>query len=205
MIQYTPGMLRFSLEIMRSHMLAEPQQHRHTRSVSMNDTPSAPFVDEVSRVIIRKKSGQPVKSSLKSSRSATRGNLSVVTVGCSSKSEPPTPKVVHFDTKLEHIKHFIAEQKPLAVSRDGTPKANPGANVALEDYYLNFDGTSILGKIRVRNIAYCKTVVIRFTFDSWQTTSEVVGRYVESVNSQFDRFSFSIRLNDLLARFYFLT
>jgi hypothetical protein len=68
---YTPGMLRFSLEIMRSHMLAEPQQHRYTRSVSMNDTPSAPFVDEVSRIIIRKKSGQPVKSSLKSSRSAT--------------------------------------------------------------------------------------------------------------------------------------
>jgi hypothetical protein len=159
-----------------------------------------------------------------------------VTVGSSSKSEPPTPKVVHFDTKLEHIKHFIAEQKPLAVSRDGsptddtsgtdsdfaltygdesgtcrnrrrlvmrhingTPKVDPSANVALEDYYLNFDGTSILGKIRVHNIAYSKTVAIRFTFDSWQTTSEVVGRYVESVNSQFDRFSFSIRLNDLLA------
>ncbi|XP_006458610.1 hypothetical protein AGABI2DRAFT_176882 [Agaricus bisporus var. bisporus H97] len=234
---YAPGMLRFSLEVMRSHMLAGPQTYRHNRSVSLNGSQSAQFVDEASRVIIRKKSGQPVKSSLKSSRSSTRGNLSVVTVGSSSKSEPPTPKVVHFDTKLEHVKHFIAEQKPLAVSRDGsptddtsgtdsdfpftygdgsgacrnrkrlimrhingTPKSNSCADVALEDYYLNFDGTSILGKIRVRNIAYCKTVAIRFTFDSWQTTSEVVGRYVESINSQFDRFSFSIRLNDLLAR-----
>jgi hypothetical protein len=85
------------------------------------------------------------------------------------------------------------------------PKPTRVPNAALEDYYLNFEGTSILGKIRVRNIAYCKTVAIWFTFDFWQTTSEVVGRYVESVNSQFDRFSFSIRLNDLLARFYFLT
>ena len=189
--------------------------------------------------LVRKKSGQLVKSSLKPSKSSTRNILSVVTVPKSSKSEPTTPtnKAVHFDAQLEHVKLFLAEQKPLAVSRDGSPTddtsgtdsdfpkfiygegddgrscqkllmqlgnmpsaINPNSDVALEDLSLTPDGMSILGRVRVRNIAFSKWVAIRFTFDSWQTTSEVTGRYVESISSEFDRFSFTIRLNDLLSR-----
>ncbi|KAF5349615.1 hypothetical protein D9756_009014 [Leucocoprinus leucothites] len=239
---YTPGMLRFCLETIRSHMLTGPHSSPHDpRVIPGNGSKSAPpqgsDSSEGSPPVIRKKSGQPVKSSLKSSRCG-RANLSVVTIGLSSKSEPPTPKVVHFDPQLERVKLFLAEQKPLAVSRDGSPtedtsgtdsdfpsfiygngdntrrsrkklvmrplnmvsKSDFDVDVVLEDFYLNFDGTNILGKIRVRNVAYTKLVVVRFTFDSWQTTSEVTARYAESINSQFDRFSFSIRLNDLLSR-----
>lgn len=187
--------------------------------------------------IVRKKSGQLVKSSLKSSRS---NSLSVFTFPQSSKSEPTTPtsKAVHFDSKLEHVKLFLAEQKPLAVSRDGSPtddtsgtdsdfpkfifgedddirrprkklvmqvanmpgRVDPCSDVALEDLVLSGDGTSIFGKVRVRNLAFSKWIAVRFTFDAWQTTSEVTGKYVESLNPEFDRFSFTIRLNDLLAR-----
>jgi len=167
----------------------------------------------------------------------------------SSKSEPGTPssKVVHFDTKLEHVKLFLAEQKPLAVSRDGSPTddtsgtdsdfprfifgsssqagggdenkrllsrkrlvmrvtnmpvraANYSNDVALEELYLGPDGTHILGKVRVRNLAFSKSIAVRFTFDSWQTTSEVTGKYMDSPSPVFDRFAFTIRLNDLLAR-----
>lgn len=190
------------------------------------------------RRLVRKKSGQLVKSSLKSSKSAPK-NLSIVTFPQSSKSEPTTPmqKAVHFDAQLEHVKLFLAEQKPLAVSRDGSPTddtsgtdsdfpkfiygegddrrsrkkllmqlsnmpgtINPNSDVALENLSLTPDGMSILGRVRVRNLAFSKWLAIRFTFDSWQTTSEVTGRYVESLNSEFDRFSFTIRLNDILAR-----
>ncbi|KAF8954957.1 putative phosphatase regulatory subunit-domain-containing protein, partial [Flammula alnicola] len=198
--------------------------------------------------MIRKKSGQVVKSSLKSSRSSSsaRGSsLSVVTLTQASKSEPntPTSKAVHFDAKLEHVKLFLAEQKPLAVSRDGSPtddtsgtdsdfprfifddaaaaagersssakrrlvmqvanmpaRRDPAADVALEELCLAPDGASIQGKVRVRNLAFAKWIAVRFTFDSWQTTSEVTGRYVESLGPLFDRFAFTIRLNDLLAR-----
>ncbi|KAF8898252.1 putative phosphatase regulatory subunit-domain-containing protein [Gymnopilus junonius] len=190
--------------------------------------------------IVRKKSGQLVKPSLKTSRS---NSLSVYTLPLSSKSEPTTPtsKAVHFDSKLEHVKLFLAEQKPLAVSRDGSPtddtsgtesdfpgfifggnsdgasedrrpkkkllmqvvnmpmRVNLNSDVALEEMVLSAEATSILGKVRVRNIAYAKSVAVRFTFDSWQTTSEVTGKYVASLSSEFDGFSFSIRLNDLLA------
>ncbi|KAF8162786.1 putative phosphatase regulatory subunit-domain-containing protein [Crassisporium funariophilum] len=186
--------------------------------------------------LIRKKSGQLVKSSLKSSKSAT---LSIFTVPSTTKSEPTTPtsKAVHFDAKLEHVKLFLAEQKPLAVSRDGSPtdetsgtdsdfpkfiygdgddwrpkkkllmqlsnmpaKICPNSDVALEHLSLTADGTSILGRVRVRNIAFAKWVAVRFTFDSWQTTSEVTGKYMDSPEPEFDRFTFTIRLNDLLAR-----
>ena len=219
---YTPGMS------LRSAMPAQG-----TKSVFRE------FPKDIENRLVCKKSGQLVKSSLKSSKSATRNSLSVVTIPQSSKSEPSTPsqKAVHFDSQLEHVKLFLAEQKPLAVSRDGSPTddtsgtdsdfpksifgddddkrlgkklhmqlsnmpstINPSSDVALQSLSLTPDGTSILGRVRVRNIAFSKCVAIRFTFDSWQTTSEVIGRYVESINSEFDKFSFTIRLYDLLSR-----
>lgn len=80
------------------------------------------------------------------------------------------------------------------------PKVNLAADVALDELVLSADRTSVLGHVRVRNIAFTKWVAVRFTFDFWQTTSEVTGRFVESINPEFDRFAFTIRLNDLLAR-----
>ncbi|KAF9501120.1 hypothetical protein BDN71DRAFT_1362686, partial [Pleurotus eryngii] len=73
-------------------------------------------------------------------------------------------------------------------------------DVALEELKLSSDMTSIEGRVRLKNIAYHKQLAVRFTFDAWQTTSEVFGKYSEPINKNFDRFTFSIRLNDLLAR-----
>ncbi|RDX39511.1 hypothetical protein OH76DRAFT_1562388, partial [Lentinus brumalis] len=190
--------------------------------------------------IARKKSGEPLKSSLKSRRPVVRGDLSIVTgeALASTKSEPSTPmaKSVHFDARLEHVKLFLAEQKPLAISRQGSPTDTSGtesdfpsaiygprqgeedkvltmqltnkpavpredADLALEDLALSEDGASLNGRVRVRNLAFQKWVAVRFTVDSWQTTSEVTAKYLDSVpGGVFDRFSFTIRLGDMLAR-----
>ncbi|KAF8913391.1 putative phosphatase regulatory subunit-domain-containing protein [Mucidula mucida] len=187
--------------------------------------------------MIRKKSGQLVKSSLKGSKSTPRPGLSVLTGMMSSKSEPNTPtlsKAVHFDAQLEHVKLFLAEQKPLAVSRDGSPTddtsgtdsdfpafiygdkatkqplvmnvinmpatVNRIADLAMESLLLSGDGTHILGRVRVRNLAFQKWLAVRFTFDAWQTTSEVTAKFAESVDREFDIFSFTVKLTDLLAR-----
>lgn len=196
----------------------------------------------------RKKSGEPLKSSLKSRRPIVRGDLSVLTGPMSTKSEPSTPtcaKSVHFDSQLEHVKLFLAEQKPLAVSRDGSPtddtsgtesdfpafiygrdeepkgklevvvsglKKEEGVveaqlpNVRLISLQLGEDGTSIVGRVRVRNIAFEKWIAVRFTCDNWQTTSEVAARYAESFaapgggSGSHDIFSFVVRLNDMMGR-----
>ncbi|KAJ6620350.1 putative phosphatase regulatory subunit-domain-containing protein [Mycena sp. CBHHK59/15] len=210
----------------------------HIPSASPSPHKAASAADETPR-LIRKKSGQPVKSSLKSSTPRVRGSLSVVTLGAgSSKSAPSTPTLgaksrVHFDTHLEHVKLFLAEQKPLAVSRDGSPTedtsgtegdfpdwifGNGGAkgrlemlvdvpaaasevDVKLQELALAEDGAAVVGRVAVRNLAFDKWVAVRFTFDAWQTTSEVTARYVQSLPSgAVDVFAFSIRLNDLLAR-----
>ncbi|KAI0373175.1 hypothetical protein BV20DRAFT_795164 [Pilatotrama ljubarskyi] len=187
--------------------------------------------------VARKKSGEPLKSSLKSRRPVVRGDLSVVTGISATKSEPSTPmgpKSVHFDSQLEHVKLFLAEQKPLAISREGSPTDTSGtesdfpssiygskddhkmltmpvtnmpaaprtdADLALEELVLSPEGTALNGKVRVRNLAFEKWVAVRFTVDWWQTTSEVTARYSESIEGGvFDRFTFSIRLGDMLAR-----
>ncbi|KAI0696560.1 putative phosphatase regulatory subunit-domain-containing protein [Cerioporus squamosus] len=205
-----------------------------------NRASSAPQAGAAS--IARKKSGEPLKSSLKSRRPVVRGDLSVITgeALASTKSEPSTPmatKSVHFDARLERVKLFLAEQKPLAISREGSPTDTSGtesdfpsaiygfrrgeeeektltmqltnkpavpradADLTLEDLTLSEDGTSLNGRVRVRNLAFEKWVAVRFTVDSWQTTSEVTAKYFDSVpGGVFDRFSFTIRLGDMLAR-----
>ncbi|KIP09296.1 carbohydrate-binding module family 21 protein [Phlebiopsis gigantea 11061_1 CR5-6] len=209
-----------------------------TLNPKAEDFPSRSMSVNISS-LVRKKSGEPLKSSLKSRRPVVRGDLSVVTGPISTKSEPSTPthiKSVHFDAKLEHVKLFLAEQKPAAVSRDGSPTDDTSgtesdfpafiygdsaekkgklqieveglkeeekepAEAKLEAMELSEDGTSVVGRVRVRNIAFEKWVAVRFTFDLWQTTSEVTARYLDSLpGGADDRFQFTIRLTDMMTR-----
>ncbi|KAG5653955.1 hypothetical protein H0H81_009072 [Sphagnurus paluster] len=249
---YTPGIsLRQTTEKLKTRNFSE--SHASASSSSSVSPSSAPPTSNSCFVtssqsqprLIRKKSGQLVKSSLKSSKS-----LSVLTRplgAANSKSAPATPthtlKAVHFDAQLEHVKLFLAEQKPLAVSRDGSPTDDtsgtdtdfpsfifgaddppasvwartralimhtpnmhppmPGmdTDVVLEELRLAPGAAPrIEGRVRVRNLAYAKSVVARFTFDGWQTTSEVSAHYTESRGPAVDVFVFSIRLDDLLQR-----
>jgi len=191
---------------------------------------------------VRKKSGEPLKSSLKSRPPTPRPSLSVVTGQAPSKSEPATPnhirsKSVSFAERLDHVKLFFAEQKPIAVSRDGSPTEDTSGTeseapapvrrissddekkrllvmevanmpqrltmdvgVMLEDVTLSKEAT-LCGHVKVRNLAFQKSVAVRFTFDSWQTTSEVSAKYEQSLaHGVFDRFSFVIRLHDILSK-----
>ncbi|KAJ7491126.1 putative phosphatase regulatory subunit-domain-containing protein [Mycena latifolia] len=216
-------------------------------SASHLPSPSPPKLadDTETPRMVRKKSGQPVKSSLKSKSPAPRGALAVVLPGPggagSSKSAPSTPTAtrsrVHFDT-TEHVKLFLAAQRPLAVSRDGSPTEDtsggegsdfpewifgrerdeplgrlemaadvpsppPGSelDVKLQTLALADDGASVNGTVAVRNLAFDKWVAVRFTFDAWQTTSEVTARFAHSLpGGAVDVFAFSVRLADLLAR-----
>lgn len=78
-------------------------------------------------------------------------------------------------------------------------------HVVLERADLSVQGQGPLtlrGSTIVRNMSFQKWVVIRFTLDQWQTTSEVSGVHVCHIPSSttgdegWDRFSFSIKLED---------
>ncbi|KAH9911680.1 putative phosphatase regulatory subunit-domain-containing protein [Epithele typhae] len=228
--------LHIVLDTLRPKLPAASSSTLGTPRVDGPRIVSAPQPGDAS--VSRDKTGRPLKSSLKSRRPAVRGDLSVVTGHPITKSEPATPstsKSVHFDAKLEHVKLFLAEQKPLAISREGSPTDTsasesdfPGsiygkkgkdestltmrvtnmpvvpradADLALEGLTLDADNAQLVGRIRVRNIAFEKWVAVRFTVDDWQTTSEVTAKYLDSIpGGVFDRFSFTIRLGDMLAR-----
>ena len=229
----TPSALRRSGAVVMSRNLSDSHVHDLAAAAVARSEPMS--------LLPRKKSGEPLKSSLKAKRTPARGSLTVITdpVSLSSKSAPTTPahKGVRFHSQLEHVKLFLAEQKPLAVSRDGSPTDTSGTDsefppfiyardddpkerplvmhridvpaapslskdsrdVAVEN--IDFVGTTVEGVVRVRNIAFEKWIAVRFTLDKWQTTSEVTARYKESFpNSTFDRFTFSIKLADVLSR-----
>lgn len=94
------------------------------------------------------------------------------------------------------------EQKLLQIQLPNFPTSHePDAELFLESLFLDDDRKSLRGVIQVRNMAFQKWVAVRFTFDWWQTTSEVTATHKDSVKGgTYDRFSFTVKLHDLLAK-----
>ncbi|QRW15466.1 Serine/threonine-protein phosphatase [Ceratobasidium sp. AG-Ba] len=232
------GTLRLSMDAIRAGM----RRSSSTDMPKMEDK-ATPTPSSAASSGLRKKSGELVKPSLKHAHTLSGGFPTQAKLSRSAPATPTTPKFVHFDAQLEHVRLFLAEQKPTAVSRDGSPvdtsegegtefpwggRGNAdyhssdderarkmvriknttlpahasieGADVRLHSLVLAEDGTSLVGRVLVRNLAFEKWVAVRFTFDWWQTTSEVSARYVDTVAPGVDCFGFSIKLGDVLHR-----
>ncbi|KAI5781206.1 putative phosphatase regulatory subunit-domain-containing protein [Geopyxis carbonaria] len=195
---------------------------RSSRSDSMSDIEDDAY--RIAPAMVRKKSGEVVKSSLKSpSRSRP----------ISMPSTPTFPsKNVHFDSRIEHVRHFLHSEKPSAVSAGSSPvetaydgeseypfgpnspefdweiilpnfpkdlESRKSMPVRLEKVCLSTDKQSLIGTIACVNMAFQKHVVTRFTFDYWQTVSEVTAEYSSDVRRKdredgADRFVFKIKL-----------
>ena len=181
--------------------------------------------------LIRKKSGELVRPALRASSAKRRPS--------SMPGTPTYSKAVHFqDNSLEHVRHFLQVDRPIAVSAgtspvdpydseteypfggDGTltPSTSCQWKIGLsnfprssverrlspvwtENVYLSEDTKVLIGSVVVRNLAFHKLVVARFTLDYWKTTSEVVAEYSTDVRKTeldvgYDRFTFNIRLED---------
>lgn len=219
---------------------------KRTYSESQLYSPNPSLLTAFGTPLIRKKSGQVVKSALKSPSTSSYGGSSPRT------SVPPTPtsdKSVKFDEQLEHVRLFLKEQRPAAVSREGSPHDSETSDndtlgqqsdgvyrssederlrsklvmetvniplrnamestqqrlgdldIRLEQVALSHDNRAVEGTVLVRNIAYEKWIAVRFTYDWWQTTSEVTAKYSKSFPEEnTDLFSFTIRLPEVTKR-----
>ncbi|GAP91088.2 putative protein phosphatase regulator protein [Rosellinia necatrix] len=148
--------------------------------------------------IVRKKSGELVRPALRTTSLRRRPS--------SMPGTPTFSKAVHFDSNLEHVRHFLQVDRPLAVSTGSSPADNydsdmeypfkslyeweivitnfpaetptrRGLPVRLERVWMSPDQKSLIGYISVANLAFQKSVACRFTFDYWKTTSEVGAQY----------------------------
>ncbi|OCT48282.1 putative protein phosphatase regulatory subunit Gac1 [Cladophialophora carrionii] len=181
--------------------------------------------------MLRKKSGELVRPAL---RPSSRRRPS------SMPGTPTYSKAVHFDSHLEHVRHFLQVDRPLAVSAGSSPVENyesegefpfgsdeassrPRSSayeweislanfpqdsetrrsqpVFVDRVFLSADNKHLVGNIAVQNLAFQKSVVVRFTLDYWKTTSEIVADYNNDVrrkgpHDNLDHFNFSIKLAD---------
>ncbi|KAI0032147.1 putative phosphatase regulatory subunit-domain-containing protein [Vararia minispora EC-137] len=122
----------------------------------------------------------------------------------------------------------LMEIDPSPARTSPVPRSNasPYANIHLEAISLPPSRPPVLrGSVLVRNVSFEKRVGLRFTLDEWTTVSEVIATYSTSLSSphpllptanltlgdlavsgsasgtsQWDRFSFAIRLEDYEAR-----
>lgn len=150
---------------------------------------------------LRKKSGELVRSSLRVSSSA---------------KTPTSSKVVKFDTKLEHIRHFFRDDTPQLAIAEPSLLSDDGFDwemqlmnfskklagqkdmaVYLREVFLSPHQDSLVGIVNVANLAYDKHVVVRFTFDSWKSFSETIADYSHGSRSQAeDTLTFKIRIDN---------
>ncbi|KAI9823020.1 MAG: hypothetical protein M1832_002674 [Thelocarpon impressellum] len=204
---------------------ASPQTPSPESGSSSDDDDDGPIMRPS---MVRKKSGELVKPALRPSSIKRRPT-----------SMPGTPtygKAVHFDNHLEHVRHFLQVDRPLAVSAGSSPvetfdgdvefpfaveESTPppfrwdivlpnfpqhtpdrlARPVRVERVVLSPDSRNLIGTAAVANLAFGKLVVVRFTFDYWKTTSEVVAEYDADVRRRhvddgWDRFNFGIKLAD---------
>jgi len=94
------------------------------------------------------------------------------------------------------------ERKVLQIKLPNFPTSHaPDIDLFLESLFLDDDRKSLRGIVQCRNFAFQKWVAVRFTFDWWQTTSEVTATHKDSVRAgAYDRFSFLIKLQDILSK-----
>jgi len=191
------------------------RKYGHSRSTSDSSflknfnksNPDSDVEDEGYRIappMVRKKSGELVKSSLKTPNRSRPSSV---------PSTPTFPKAVHFDSHLEHVRHFLNTEKPAAVSAGSSPVESFDGDefpfdgedeyqlsppfeweielpnlpkdsstrkhlpVRLERVCLSADKQNLIGTVAVENLAFQKKVIVRFTLDYWQTVSEVSAEY----------------------------
>ncbi|KAI8962140.1 carbohydrate-binding module family 21 protein [Daldinia sp. FL1419] len=178
--------------------------------------------------MVRKKSGELVRPALRPHKRPS-----------SMPGTPTFSKAVHFDSHLEHVRHFLQVDRPLAVSAGTSPADNYESEseypfgvdekksarptsfewelvisnfptetpmrralpARLERVWMSPDQKSLIGSIAVANLAFQKSVVCRFTFDYWKTTSEVAAEFHHEIRPRdtepgYDRFQFSLKLSD---------
>jgi hypothetical protein len=209
--------IQMTWKSVQSHHL-EVSSLRHDRIVS-KDAQTPRRKDEESLEVeqrsslVQKQSGEHVKPALR--RAAAR--------------TPKCPKTVRFNENIQQIRHFYKLDRPSAVSggfptvavcktqpdssfprsrciqlelKPSLPKHTRGTAcvpIKLEQLTFSNSDSSLIGSIIVANIAFEKSVFVRYTLDNWKTTSETAAEYAhtraDDGPGSHDQFRFGIDLS----------
>lgn len=167
-----------------------------------------------SPLLVRKKSGELVKPALRSRAQPA----SIIT--------PIPSKIVRFDShQLEHIQPFFQSSSEGNEGNRNSSSETSQGQLKWERLFLNFPTKSeilqrlslptrlerlsispgnleLIGSVIVRNLAFHKVVIARYTLDEWRTTSDVAAEFnahaedLSKISATHDRFTFNIELPD---------
>ena len=86
-------------------------------------------------------------------------------------------------------------------------KLGSNNNVILESVKLNSSGNSLIGFVYVKNITFTKKIIVKLTYDNWNSFIEIenanyissnhIFKYSDSNANNYDKFSFIIKLDNL--------
>lgn len=96
---------------------------------------------------------------------------------------------------------FRATESHISMLRFFNRSTDTNCPVTLEEMRIHTYSMSVTGSVVVKNLAFQKQVVCRFTLDNWATMSEVNAEYCYPAETQHkwsaqDRFKFSIQLTE---------
>lgn len=139
------------------------------------------------KTILKKQKSLPLTKN-KNVHFADVCGLSLVSVHKISMDDLTVPS--NSDLKCETTKELtLAFAQPIALP-NFLERLNR-QSVSLENVVVS--NCALMGTIKVRNIAYEKSVFVRCTFDNWKSFEDVGGSYVPlSYDGNYDRFSFAI-------------
>ncbi|PIA17292.1 hypothetical protein COEREDRAFT_80631 [Coemansia reversa NRRL 1564] len=171
-------------------------------------------------VEVRKDSGEIVRPCLRR-RSAT-----TAATPCTPEHAPASdfrsPRFVHFGTDLERVRWFLKAQSPQAVCEDAQIEDFPPEELRLTAIcrpvpsFLVFEEAPVVveqvalregprgsraalqGTVKVHNVAFEKSVAVRYSMDQWRTTHEASATFNRTLLAAqggrpgVDRFAFTV-------------
>ena len=97
-----------------------------------------------------------------------------------------------FMQRVEVLRCYCAHKKIIFIAKPFHLKAQ---KIILESCLPEENSRSVSGCIRVKNLSYEKTIVVRYTLNDWLSYNEAYASYVYGSNDgHTDRFSFSVKL-----------
>lgn len=142
------------------------------------------------KTILKKQKSLPFAAGHKNVHFADGCGLSLVSVHKISMDDLTlaSNKDVYQETTRELILTF-----PQPISLANFTERLSSLCVSLENVLVS--NCTIMGTIKVKNIAYHKVILVRHTFNAWQSCEETTGSYVpDSCDGTYDRFSFGLSI-----------
>ncbi|ELU00543.1 hypothetical protein CAPTEDRAFT_134797 [Capitella teleta] len=104
--------------------------------------------------------------------------LNSLTHGCNAAVTHASPLMLNFAQPASNYLAFREKIEKDCVSLE---------NVIIKDY-------SLIGTIKVKNLSFEKSVKVRCTFDSWETSQDYAANFAPNAQNVFDTFAFEIRV-----------